>query len=86
MGRTLIIARRTQAEPKTALAGVMLEISFARLRVSMATFNAERRPSRSLEGLDVGAIAETRGNSGRVRREGCVKNPEPRCSWAAISL
>ena len=71
------MARRTLAEPKTALAGVMLEISFARLRVSMATFNAERRPSPSLEGLDIEAIVEMRGGEGRARREGCVESPEP---------
>ena len=33
-------------EPKTALAGVMLDISFARFKVSMATFNEERVNSR----------------------------------------
>jgi hypothetical protein len=43
---TLIAVRRTLAEPKTALAGVMLEISFARFRASMAMFNIEREPSR----------------------------------------
>ena len=32
--------------PKTALAGVMLEISFARFSVSTATFNTESVPSR----------------------------------------
>jgi len=29
-------------EPKTALAGVMLETSFARFKVSMVTFREER--------------------------------------------
>ena len=45
--RTLIIARTTQAKPKTALAGAMLEISFARFRASMAAFSNERALSRS---------------------------------------
>ena len=44
---TLIIARITLTEPKTALTGVTLEISFTRFRVSMAAFNAEIAPSRS---------------------------------------
>ena len=39
--RTLIIVRRTLTELKTALAGVMLEISFARFVASMATFSEE---------------------------------------------
>ena len=33
-------------EPNTALAGEMQEISFARSKASMATFIAERKPSR----------------------------------------
>ena len=45
---TLIIARRTPTDPKTALAGVLLETSFARLKTSMNPFNAEIVPSRSL--------------------------------------
>ena len=45
---TLIMERRMLAEPKTALAGVMLAISFARSRASMSTFNAEMVPSHSL--------------------------------------
>jgi len=37
----LIIVRRILAEPKTALAGVTLESSFARFKPSMATFKDE---------------------------------------------
>jgi len=37
----LIIVRRMLAEPKTALAGVILETSFARFKPSMATFKDE---------------------------------------------
>ena len=44
--RTLIIVRRTLTEPKTAFAGVILEISFARFMVSIATFNEESVPPR----------------------------------------
>ena len=40
--RTLIMARRMLAEPKTAFAGVTLEISFARFKASMVIFKAER--------------------------------------------
>lgn len=43
---TLIVDRRMLVDANTALAGVMLEISFARSRASMATFNVERAPSR----------------------------------------
>ena len=57
---TLIIARRILAEPKTALAGVMLEASFARFKASMRTFNAEMVPSRSL-GRGLGFMVETGG-------------------------
>ena len=45
---TLIIARTTLTEPKTALAGVMLESSFARFKVSMVAFKAEIALSRPL--------------------------------------
>ena len=44
----MIIARRMLTEPKAALAGVMLETSFARFRASMAIFSVERAPSRLL--------------------------------------
>ena len=56
------MVRRTLAEPKTALVGVMLEISFARLRAKIAASNFGRMLSRSLEGLGVGAIIGTRGS------------------------
>jgi hypothetical protein len=42
----LIIVRITLTEPKTALAGVMLEISFARFKVSMAALSEETTFSR----------------------------------------
>ena len=40
------MVRRTLTVPKAAFAGVILEISFARLRASMAAFKIERAPSR----------------------------------------
>ena len=46
-------------EPKTALAGVTLEISFARLRASMARFSVERTPSGPFGRWDLVAIVET---------------------------
>ena len=46
---TLIIVRRTLTEPKTAFAGVTLEISFARFMAWMAMFKEERVPPRSLD-------------------------------------
>ena len=40
------MVRRMLTEPKTALAGVMLESSFARFRASIAIFSEERTASR----------------------------------------
>ena len=37
----MIIVKRTLTEPKTALAGVALETSFARFKASMAASNKE---------------------------------------------
>ena len=63
---TLIIARRMLAEPKTALAGVILETSFARFKASITTFNAETVPSCSLGCWVVCSIAETRSDCERI--------------------
>jgi len=60
--RTLTMVRTTLTEPKTALAGVMLEISFARFMASMAAFNGEIAPSRRSGRLDVVAMVEARGS------------------------
>lgn len=69
----MIITRRTPRVPKTALAGVALEISLPRFKPSMATFNAERRALRPFDCCDVGSMVETsRGRWERaVRDEGC---------------
>ena len=54
----MIIVRITLTEPKTALAGVMLEASFARFKASMAVFNTETTPSCSLGRWDSVFIVE----------------------------
>ena len=50
--------KTTLADPKTALAGVMLEISCARFSTSMATFNKGRAPSRPCGSWECVAIVE----------------------------
>ena len=47
---TLIVARRALTEPKTALAGAMVEVFSARSRAPVAAFKAEIVLSRSLCG------------------------------------
>ena len=63
----MIIVRRTAAEVKAALAGVMLEASFARFTASMATFNREMVPSRLLGRYNVAAMV--------VRKSGGALGP-----------
>jgi len=71
--------RITLTVPKTALAGVILESSFARFRASMVAFNAEIVFSRPLGHWDSACMVETRGScEGSVEREGCEKGFEPR--------
>lgn len=48
-------------EPNTALAGVIQEISFARPRASMATFNEDRAPSRGFGRWDFVSMVEAQG-------------------------
>jgi hypothetical protein len=69
----LIIVSRTLTEPKTALAGVMLEISFARFRASIVTFNVEITPFRAFGRWEFAAIVENRGS----REEALRKSPNP---------
>ena len=57
---TLIIVSRTLTDPKTALAGVMLETSFARFMASMAVFSDEIASSRRFGCLELEAMVETR--------------------------
>jgi hypothetical protein len=74
--RTLIIVSRTLTEPKTALAGVTLETSFARFKASMATFNAERRPPHPFGRWESVAIAETCAGAGEwFGKEAVRKKP-----------
>ena len=71
----MIIVRTTLTEPKTALAGVMLDISFARFKASMATFNADIAPSRSLGRWDPAFMVETRGSGERIVQGGGYEEP-----------
>ena len=52
----MTIVKRMLTEPKTALAGVIGAISFARLRASMATSNLESMASLTFCGSDVEVI------------------------------
>ena len=60
-----MVVRIMLTEPKAAVAGVILEISFARLKASMAVVNAETVFSRPLGRLD--SMVGMRGK-GAVRR------------------
>ena len=74
---TRIMVRRIATEPKTALAGVMLEISLARFRPSMAMFSEERTPSCPFGCWDLSAMVETQYGCGKVRRcAGCAGTSE----------
>ena len=75
--RTLIVVKITATEPKTAFAGVMLEISFARFETSMNTFKAESTPSRSFGRWEFVAIVETGGNREKVWTKAAKKDPNP---------
>ena len=59
--------RRTLTEPKTALAGVMLEISFARFVASMATSSEERTLPRPFGRWELLSMNRTKA----VARERC---------------
>jgi len=62
---TLIIAKRTLTEPKTALASVTPETSFARFTASVAAFNNEMVTSRRFRRWDFIRMVETGGSCGR---------------------
>lgn len=53
-----------------ALAGVLLEASFARLKTSMKPFNAEMTPSRSLGCRDSDSMIEVQGRCMRIGQRG----------------
>jgi len=72
------MVRRMLTEPKTALAGVMLESSFARFSPLMATSSEERTPSHPFGRLDLSAMVETQGSREKaVRGAGCEEESEP---------
>jgi hypothetical protein len=71
------MVRRALTEPKTAFAGVALEISFARFRASMATFREERRPSCAFDCWDLVAIVEVGGGCERTVQCGSHEETEP---------
>ena len=79
--RTLIVARRPPAEPKTVLAGSTLDFCSARFRASMDVVSEERAPSRpSVNWGVVVAIVETRGGcEGLYGTEADRKNPKIVC-------
>jgi len=81
----LTIVSRTLTEPKTALAGVMLDISFARFRVSMVTFSVEMTPFRPFGRWEFVAIVESRGRCEEdAWNTGWKEEPEPQQTRAAI--
>ena len=74
------MVRRIATDPKTAFAGVALEISFARLSASMATFKVERTgPSFSFSCWDLSVMAETQGGTNETWRpwKRNQKDPNP---------
>jgi len=75
--RTLTIVRRILTEPKTALAGVILETSFARFMVSMATFNEEMAPSRPFGCWGLASIVEIQRSGQNTVLCAAVRNLRP---------
>ena len=72
------MARRMLTEPKTALAGVTLESSFARFSPSMATLSEERTPSRPLGRWGLVVIVENQGGCEKViLRADCEEESGP---------
>ena len=69
------MVRMTLTEPKAAFAGVMLQISFARFRVSMVTLNIEMVPPRPLGRWRFACMIEGRGiwEKRRVHRARAVR-------------
>ena len=77
----MIIVKRTLTEPKTALAGVMLETSFARFMASMATFNEETAPPLRFCLLELASMVETRGSGGKTEMWRPFRRDVPRSRW-----
>ena len=65
-------------DPKTALAGVILEISFARFEASIATFSEERTPPRPFGRWDLISMTQSKGSrENKTRGGGCERGCEP---------
>ena len=73
----MTIVSRILTDPKTALAGVTLETSFARFMVSMAMFNEVRVLSRPLGRWGLAAIVGTKsvGEKTVLRAQDTRKGP-----------
>lgn len=75
---TRIMVSRTLTTPKTALAGVILESSFARLRPPMAALSEERTLTRPSGRWGPSAMAEAQGSwEDGVWDEGREEKSEP---------
>ena len=68
-------------DPKTALAGVMLEISFARFVDSMATFSEEKTPPRPFGRCDLISMTQSGGNRENTMGGGSC---EQRCNATEV--
>ena len=80
-----MVVSRTAVEPNAAFAGVTLEVSFARLRVSMATFSEEMIPSCPSGRWDSVAMVELKVTAGKrcevqVVRKNSIPNGDRRPS------
>jgi len=73
--------RITLTVPKTALAGVTLESSFARSKAATAAFS-EERAFRCFGCWDFVAMVGSYEKA--VRRVGCEEEPEPQQRWVTI--
>ena len=73
-------------DPKTALAGVMLEISFARFEASIATFSEERTPPRPFGRCDLISMTQVKAVA-RTRREveGVNEDANPNKEIASVN-
>ena len=83
------MVRRVATELKTGFTGVVLVASLARLRASMAVFNAGVTFPRLFCRLELSVMVETQGSCEEAVRdveEGCEEEPERQSMWAPIPL
>ena len=71
------MGRRALVEAKTALAGEMLDSSFARSRSPMTSFNFDKLPSRPVCRWDVGTILGIRSSYDEMKVVRGSLNPNP---------